>query len=192
MPRAISSVGQSASFTPRMSGVRVPHRPPDEQTNLFVCVGTRKTERCDFLKITASWGRENLERRREIIRGRVPHRPQDEQTNLFVCVGTRKAERCDFFKSNCRGSSVVERSPEEAGVGGSIPSRGTSSNLFGIKNMERFCGSQNRTLIFAKPLSAYGGSRKVPQIPPSVWKQLKPKLNVFSMLARVQRKMTSR
>jgi hypothetical protein len=26
--RAVSSVGQSASFTPRMSGVRVPHRPP--------------------------------------------------------------------------------------------------------------------------------------------------------------------
>ena len=28
----------------------------------------------------------------------------------------------------CRGSSVVERSPEEAGVGGSIPSRGTKKN----------------------------------------------------------------
>ena len=27
-PRAVSSAGQSASFTPRMSGVRVPHRPP--------------------------------------------------------------------------------------------------------------------------------------------------------------------
>ncbi len=25
--RAVSSVGQSASFTPKMSGVRVPHRP---------------------------------------------------------------------------------------------------------------------------------------------------------------------
>src|SRR3989344_2391968 len=30
----------------------------------------------------------------------------------------------------------------------------TRSNLFGIKNMERFCGSQNRALIFAKTLSA--------------------------------------
>jgi hypothetical protein len=38
----------------------------------------------------------------------------------------------------------------------------TSSNLFGIKNMERFCGSQNRALIFAKTLSAYGGSREIP------------------------------
>ena len=38
----------------------------------------------------------------------------------------------------------------------------TSSNLFGIKNMERFCGSQNRALISAKPLSAYGGSCKIP------------------------------
>jgi len=38
----------------------------------------------------------------------------------------------------------------------------TSSNLFGIRNMERFCGSQNRALIFAKTLSAYGGSREIP------------------------------
>jgi len=38
----------------------------------------------------------------------------------------------------------------------------TRSNLFGIKNMERFCRSQNRTLIFAKTLSAYGGSREIP------------------------------
>src|SRR3990170_75447 len=38
----------------------------------------------------------------------------------------------------------------------------TSSNLFGIKNMERFCGSQNRALIFAKTLSACGGSRETP------------------------------
>ena len=38
----------------------------------------------------------------------------------------------------------------------------TSSNLFGIKNMERFCGSQNRALIFAKTLSACGGSREIP------------------------------
>jgi len=34
--------------------------------------------------------------------------------------------------------------------------------LFGIKNMERFCGSQNRALIFAKTLSACGGSRETP------------------------------
>jgi len=34
--------------------------------------------------------------------------------------------------------------------------------LFGIKNMERFCRSQNRALIFAKTLSAYGGSREIP------------------------------
>ncbi len=33
----------------------------------------------------------------------------------------------------CRGSSVVERSPEEAGVGGSIPSRGTTK----LKTPER-------------------------------------------------------
>src|SRR3989339_1048912 len=39
---------------------------------------------------------------------------------------------------------------------------GTSSNLFGIKNMERFCRSQNRALIFAKTLSACGGSREIP------------------------------
>ena len=38
----------------------------------------------------------------------------------------------------------------------------TSSNLFGIKNMERFCGSQNRALIFAKTLSACGGSCEIP------------------------------
>jgi len=38
----------------------------------------------------------------------------------------------------------------------------TRSNLFGIRNMERFCGSQNRTLIFAKTLSAYGGSCEIP------------------------------
>ena len=38
----------------------------------------------------------------------------------------------------------------------------TSSNLFGIKNMERFCRSQNRALIFAKTLSACGGSRETP------------------------------
>ena len=38
----------------------------------------------------------------------------------------------------------------------------TSSNLFGIKNMERFCRSQNRALIFAKTLSACGGSREIP------------------------------
>src|SRR3989344_4997937 len=38
----------------------------------------------------------------------------------------------------------------------------TSSNLFGIKNIERFCRSQNRALIFAKTLSAYGGSREIP------------------------------
>jgi len=45
----------------------------------------------------------------------------------------------------------------------------TRSNLFGIRNMERFClpvrqagGSQNRALIFAKTLSAYGGSREIP------------------------------
>ena len=43
----------------------------------------------------------------------------------------------------------------------------TSSNLFGIKNMERFCGSQNRALIFAKTLSAYGGSREIPKFPPA-------------------------
>ena len=39
---------------------------------------------------------------------------------------------------------------------------GTSSNLFGIRNMERFCRSQNRALIFAKTLSACGGSREIP------------------------------
>ena len=38
----------------------------------------------------------------------------------------------------------------------------TRSNLFGIKNMERFCRSQNRALIFAKTLSACGGSREIP------------------------------
>jgi len=38
----------------------------------------------------------------------------------------------------------------------------TRSNLFGIKNMERFCGSQNRALIFAKTLSVCGGSREIP------------------------------
>ncbi len=38
----------------------------------------------------------------------------------------------------------------------------TRSNFFGIKNMERFCGSQNRALIFAKTLSAYGGSCEIP------------------------------
>src|SRR3989344_7883737 len=38
----------------------------------------------------------------------------------------------------------------------------TRSNLFGIKNMERFCRSQNRALIFAKTLSAYGGSCEIP------------------------------
>jgi len=38
----------------------------------------------------------------------------------------------------------------------------TSSNLFGIRNMERFCRSQNRALIFAKTLSACGGSREIP------------------------------
>ncbi len=32
-----------------------------------------------------------------------------------------------YSTATCRGSSVVERSPEEAGVGGSIPSRGTRS-----------------------------------------------------------------
>ena len=35
----------------------------------------------------------------------------------------------------------------------------TSSNLFGIKNLERFCGSQNRAINF---FSAYGGSREIP------------------------------
>ena len=38
----------------------------------------------------------------------------------------------------------------------------TSSNLFGIRNMERFCRSQNRALIFSKTLSACGGSREIP------------------------------
>jgi len=38
----------------------------------------------------------------------------------------------------------------------------TRSNLFGIKNMERFGRSQNRALIFAKTLSAYDGSREIP------------------------------
>ena len=38
----------------------------------------------------------------------------------------------------------------------------TRSNLFGIKNMERFCRSQNRVLIFAKTLSACGGSLEIP------------------------------
>ena len=33
------------------------------------------------------------------------------------------------FSSLSRDSSVVERSPEEAGVGGSIPSRGTKLEL---------------------------------------------------------------
>ncbi len=36
---------------------------------------------------------------------------------------------CSIFEDICRGSSVVERSPEEAGVGGSIPSRGTVQKI---------------------------------------------------------------
>src|SRR3989344_3068848 len=50
----------------------------------------------------------------------------------------------------------------QQGGGGSSPLPHTSSNLFGIRNMERFCGSKNRALIFAKTLSACGGSREIP------------------------------
>ena len=45
---------------------------------------------------------------------------------------------------------------------GSIPTPGTSSNLVGIKNMERLSESENPALIFAKTLSACGGSREIP------------------------------
>ena len=55
------------------------------------------------------------------------------------------------------GSFTLEKSSSK------VYNYSTSSNLFGIKNMERFCGSQNRALVFAKiPFSAYGGSREIP------------------------------
>ena len=56
----------------------------------------------------------------------------------------------------CNGSQAGLRCQCPQGRGGSIPLPRTSSNLFGIKNMERFCGSQNRALIFAKTISAVG------------------------------------
>ena len=40
---AVSSAGQSASFTPRKSGVRVPHRPPPMRGMASVCSGARKS-----------------------------------------------------------------------------------------------------------------------------------------------------
>lgn len=44
----------------------------------------------------------------------------------------------------------------EATHGGSSPLPGTSSNLFGIKNMERFCGSQR---TFARKVGEIGRCR---------------------------------
>ena len=41
------------------------------------------------------------------------------------------------FSPLSRDSSVVERSPEEAGVGGSIPSRGTIKELKGVLGGEK-------------------------------------------------------
>ena len=67
--------------------------------------------------------------------------------------------------SECTGGEMADTLALGASAvrhGGSSPLPCTRSNLFGIKNMERFCGSQNRALIFAKTLSAYGGSREIP------------------------------
>ena len=70
--------------------------------------------------------------------------------NIFSLVLTSEARRWRD------GSFTLEKSSSK------VYNYSTSSNLFGIKNMERFCGSQNRALIFAKTLSAYGGSREIP------------------------------
>ena len=43
-----------------------------------------------------------------------------------------------YTKKNSRGSSVVERSPEEAGVGCSIHPRGTTKQKIGLFLLDRF------------------------------------------------------
>ena len=63
-------------------------------------------------------------------------------------------------------SSAVEHLICNEGVAGSNPARSTKRNIVGIKKTERFCGSQNRAIIFFKTLSAYGGSREFQKLPP--------------------------
>ena len=73
---------------------------------------------------------------------------------LPFCPPERSFRFCRASRGN--GSISFKKSSRK------VYNYSTSSNLFGIKNMERFCGSQNRALIFAKTLSAYGGSREIP------------------------------
>src|SRR3989339_714774 len=66
-------------------------------------------------------------------------------------------------------------------VAGSNPARSTKRNIVGIKKTERFCGSQNRAIIFFKTLSAYGGSGEFPKFPPiEIMKDLKPKYFLYA------------
>ena len=54
------------------------------------------------------------------------------------------------------GSFAIEKSSSK------VYNYSTSSNFLKIKRVERFLQSKNRTGVFAKTLSAYGGSREIP------------------------------
>src|SRR3989338_7450645 len=113
----------------------------------------------------------------------MPERNQNEASPATLLVESRTQQKSFLFLLEEKvGRAQIRKSEEKffagwrvvasgGGVASLVPlekssrkvyNYSTSSNLFGIKNRERFCGSQNRALIFAKTLSACGGSREIP------------------------------
>ena len=66
--------------------------------------------------------------------------------------------------AGCRGAEAVAwRNSFVLEVGSSkVYNQSTSSNFLKIKRVERFLLCKNRIGVFAKTLSAYGGSREIP------------------------------
>src|SRR3989339_1354865 len=88
-----------------------------------------------------------------------------------------------FFFLGCRGSARQWRNDSFSLKKSSSKCYNdtTKRNIVGIRKMERFCGSQNRTINFFKTLSAYGGSGEFPKFPPiEIMKDLKPKYFLYA------------
>lgn len=97
--RAISSVGQSASLTPKMSGVRVPHRPP---CGTCACHAHRTSDSThgSFIRVTVSsqWPRYTVGRAHFPPSGTLFSEPQlGHQTcprPVVRCTGSRRPNIC--------------------------------------------------------------------------------------------------
>ena len=148
--------GASGGFLPKPLLLRLRHPNSKKISRVFCEIlspknSFRKTESALVPLPARILGGQNTKEKKSFPFSEKIGRAQIQKArNIFSLVSPSEARRWRD------GSFTFEKSSSK------VYNYSTSSNLFGINNMERFCGSQNRALIFAKTLSAYGGSREIP------------------------------